>query len=89
MALLVAERSTIGSPSAQRLRGWMMNSPNLLVLVGSVGLIGDLTGLLFCFPQCRLAYAGFVCAFLVVNWVLLGFMEHEWGLVMVAIAIAA
>ena len=88
MALFVAERSVIGNPYARRLRGWMMNSPNLLVLVGWFGLIGELAGLLFCFPQCRPMFAGFVCVFLIANWVFFGFMEHEWGLVMVAIAIA-
>lgn len=88
MALFVAERSVIGTPSAQRLRGWMMNSPNFLVLVGTFGLIGEITGLLFCFPQFRPAFAVFVCVFLVLNWILFGFLEHEWGLVMVAIAMA-
>ena len=88
MALLVAERSGIGSAPGRQFRRWLMNSPNTLVLLGVVGLFGELVGLLFCFPELRWAYAGFVVVFLLVNWLLLGFLEHEWALVLVVIAAA-
>jgi hypothetical protein len=88
MALMVAERSHVGSATGRRLRRWLMNSLKPLLILGIVGLLGELGGVLFCVPEFRPAYAGFVVVFMFVNWLLLGFAEHEWALVWVAVAMA-
>lgn len=88
MALFVAERTTVGSAPARRVRRWLMNSPNALGLMGGLGLFGELFGLAFCFPELRWAYASFTMVFFLINWIILGFFEPEWALVMVVIAAA-
>jgi hypothetical protein len=86
MGLLVAERTNIGPPLGDKLRRFVMNQPGTLRLIGAVGLGLELGGVLFCVPELRMVFAALVVLFLVMNYILLGFFEHEWGLVMVAVA---
>jgi hypothetical protein len=85
IALLIAERSTIGPPLGDKLRRFVMHRPRTLRIIGAFGLGMELAGLLFCVPDLRIAFAAAVVVFMVLNAILLGFVEHEWALVMVFI----
>lgn len=86
MGLLLAERTNIGPPLGDQLRRFVMNRPGTLRLIGAAGLGLELAGVVFCVPELRMVFAVVVLLFMVKNYILLGFFEHEWGLVMLAVA---
>jgi hypothetical protein len=86
IALLLAERSYLGPAIGRSLRKFALRRPRLLVLVGVVGLMFELLAVLFCIPDLRWGFSIAVALFMLVNYLLLGFIEPEWGLVMIAVA---
>jgi hypothetical protein len=89
IALLLAERSYLGPPIGRSLRKFALRRPSLLVMVGVVGLGLELLAVVFCIPDLRWGFSIAVALFMLVNYILLGFIEPEWGLVMVAVAAAS
>jgi hypothetical protein len=86
IALLLAERSYLGPPIGRSLRKFALRRPGFLVMVGVVGLVLELLAVFFCIPDLRWGFAIAVALFMLVNYILLGFIEPEWGLVMIAVA---
>jgi hypothetical protein len=86
IALLLAERSYLGPAIGRSLRKFALCRPRLLVMVGVVGLVLELLAVLFCIPDLRWGISIAVALFMLMNYLLLGFIEPEWGLVMIAVA---
>ena len=89
IALLLAERSYLGPAFGRSLRKFALRRPSALVMVGVVGLVLELLAVLFCIPDLRWGFSIAVALFMLVNYILLGFIEPEWALVMVAVAAAS
>ena len=87
MALLLAERSTVGPLIQIRLRRWLMNRPGWLRFLGWSGLGIELAGVLFCIPELRLAFSIGLVFFFAFNFLVWGFIELEWALIFLAVAL--
>lgn len=88
-ALLVAERSYLGSPVLNRIRKKASRMPLVCLLAGNVGMWGELAGFGFVLPGLRWPIAIGLTFFQLGIWVLLGYVETEWILIMVALAAAS
>ena len=86
-AILIAERAYTGPEWLQRLRRFVASSPRICYAAGLYGFYGEFLGLLFIFPLARWPVAiGSVLLQLGIT-VLLGYVEVEWLLIMVALAL--
>ncbi len=85
LQLLISERS-IGRPEPLRsLRAWVGASPRLCTFLAVGSFLLEAAGVLYCVPELRWAFAAGGVAMLLGFWVLLGYFEPEWGLVLVAV----
>jgi hypothetical protein len=84
--LLVAERAALGPPVLRALRRWIVSAPWLLLTIGAVGFAVEVAGVAFCFPMARSAYTVAVLLMLGATAVVLGYVEVEWALVLVALS---
>jgi len=89
IALLLAERMYTGPNYRRQLSRWFMDRPQWLLLVGVGGLLFELGGFVFCFPELRMGYAVAVMFCMLFNYILFGFFELEWGLVGLVVAVGS
>ena len=87
IGLLIAERAYIGHPTLRRMRRGIVRSPALLLFIGILGIAIELAGLAFCVPSLRLTYAISIDIFLVGIAILLGYVEPEWVIIILALAL--
>ena len=87
IGLLLAERMYIGTAYRRFLGRWVLARPRMLLVVGIFGLGFELLGVIYCVPDLRMGYASAVLVFMLINYVLFGFFELEWGLIGVAVAL--
>jgi len=85
MGLLVAERAAFGPAPLRWIRGRVAGSRPLSAICSQVGMGVEAAGVLFVFPSLRLWLAGAVVALLVNFFVLLGYVEEEWMLALIAV----
>lgn len=86
VAILVWERTYHGPALLNRLRRAAANSPTVCWLASLVGMWGEALGMLFVFPAARWPVAIGLALFQLGIYVLLGYRELEWILVMLACA---
>lgn len=86
ISLLLAERLYVGPAFRRRLSRWFLDRPGWLLFVGIGGLGIELLGVSFCMPELRMGYASAVAGFMLFNYLLFGFVEMEWGLMGIVVA---
>lgn len=86
-ALLIAERAYSGAPALRWLRRRVAATPWLCLAAGIYGFYGEFFGLLFAVPWARWPVAIFSVALQVGITVLLGYVELEWLLILIALAL--
>lgn len=87
ISLLLAERLYVGPAYRRRLSRWFLERPGWLLVVGIGGLGIELLGVSFCMPELRMGYASAVAVFMLFNYLLFGFVEVEWGLMGIVVAL--
>jgi hypothetical protein len=85
MGLLVAERAAFGPAPLRWTRRQVAGSRRLSAACSQIGMGLEAAGVLFIFPSLRLWLAGAVVALLVNFYVLLGYVEEEWMLALIAV----
>lgn len=86
-AILIVERSYSGPMPVRALRKWVAASPTLCLAAGLYGFYGEFLGLLFAVSWARWPIAIFSVLLQIGITVLLGYIELEWMLIMVALAL--
>ena len=86
VGLLIAERVYIGHPLARGIRKQILKHPILLTIIGVLGLVLELIGPVFCFPELRMAYAIIINLLLAGTTFIFGYVEPEWMLIILALA---
>jgi hypothetical protein len=86
-ALLIAERAYSGAPALRWLRRRVAATPWLCLAAGLYGFYGEFLGLLFAFSWARWPVAVFSVALQIGITVLLGYVELEWLLILIALAL--
>ncbi|MFT4976736.1 MAG: hypothetical protein ACI8S6_002641 [Myxococcota bacterium] len=86
VALLVYERTYHGPRWLNRIRRAAAQNPLICVLSANVGLWGEAAGMLFIFPSARWIVAIALAIFQLTILFLLGYVELEWILIMLAVA---
>ena len=89
IALLLAERAYLGPPARDQLLRWFLGQPRWLNLMGGVGLGAELAGVMFCVPALRMGYALSIVVLMTLNFVIWGFIEFEWALIGLAVAMGS
>lgn len=84
-ALLVAERAFSGPRPLRRLRRWVAARPRICGAMGTVGLGAELACVLYVVPAARVPLTVAVLALHAGIVLLLGYVEPEWWLVMIAV----
>jgi hypothetical protein len=84
-ALLIAERAYSGPRVLRLLRQQVARLPAVCAVIGVVGLGLELGGLLYIVPQLRVGIAALVLLLYFNIALLLGYLEPEWWLVIVAV----
>ncbi|MDP2307391.1 MAG: hypothetical protein Q8P18_15300 [Pseudomonadota bacterium] len=84
-ALLIAERAYSGPRWVRALRRIAGRSPRFSAFVGTFGLLAEVACVLYVVPDLRVLLTATVIALHAGIGILLGYMEPEWLLVMVAI----
>jgi len=87
IGLLLAERAYIGNKWFRTIRRQLIRSPFALRTIGFLGVFLEMAGIIFCFPEYRIAYAVIINLLLLGTVVLLGYYEPEWMLIIIALAI--
>lgn len=85
--LLLAERAYIGNPLFKAIRRELIQHPLALRTIGFLGVFVEMAGIIFCFPEYRMAYAVIINLLLLGTIVLLGYYEPEWMLIIIALAL--
>ncbi len=85
MGLLVAERAAFGPAPLRWVRRKVAGSKPLSAACSQIGMGLEASGVLFVFPDLRLWLAGALVALLVNFYVLLGYVEEEWMLTLIAV----
>ena len=85
--LLLAERAYIGNPLFKAIRRELVQHPLALRTIGFLGVFVEMAGIIFCFPEYRMAYAVIINLLLLGTIVLLGYYEPEWMLIIIALAL--
>ena len=89
LGLLVAERCHLGPAPLRWLRRAVVGSPRLCRLGSGLGIVLERGGVALLKPALRIPYAVGTSALLLLIALLLGYVELEWGLVVVAVAWSA
>lgn len=85
MGLLVAERAYSGPAPLRALRRSVSRSRLVSAFCTQAGMVIEGAGVLYVFPQVRPLLAAIVVLLLVNFYVLLGYIEEEWMLALIAI----
>lgn len=86
MSVMLAER---GFGPAGGLRLWLAQRRLACATIGMTGMVVELAGVLFVWAPLRPALAAVVVVFKLMTWLLFGYFEPEWVLVVMAIGVAA
>ena len=89
IALLLAERLYTGPGYRRRLSRWILSRPRWLLIVGLIGLVFEVIGFAFFVPDLRMGYAIVVLISMLINFLLFGFFELEWGVIGIVVAIGS
>ena len=85
--LLISERAFLVPEPVRSLRAWFGASPRLCTAMSAGAFVLEACGILFCVPQLRWAFFACAAAMVLGFWVLLGYWEIEWGLVLLALTL--
>ncbi len=89
VALLVAERAYGGAPSLFRFRLWAAQSPRVCAVLGYTSVFIEAAGVLFVVSALRWPYTALATSLQLGIVVLLGYLEVEWILVMIAVTLVS
>ena len=87
LQLLISERAFLVPQPIQGVRAWFGASPRLCTAMSAGAFLLEAFGFLFCVPQLRWAFFAGAATMLLGFWILLGYWEIEWGLVVLALVL--
>ena len=86
VGLLFAERAYIGNPFARAIRRFVVKRSYILSFIAVAGIVVELAGFVFIFPELRFAYALIIILLLFLNTFFLGYFEPEWKVSILSVA---
>ncbi len=87
MGLMFAERAYIGHPILRSIRRYCLYHKSFLFLIAFMGVFLELLGVMFIFPDFRMYYAIIINILMIFTAFLLGYIEPEWMISIVALAL--
>lgn len=87
MGLMLAERAYIGHPVLRAIRRFCVSHNWILFTISFMGVFLELLGIIFIFPELRLYYAIIINVLLAATYVVLGYIEPEWMISIIALTL--
>ncbi len=89
IALLVVERSYTGRGFARRARRWLVSSPFWCIVLSAGTALLETGGVLLWIPEFRVPVSSAIVGVLLGFALFLGYLESEWVLLVIALALSA